>query len=60
MMKFDPAAFADATAPLLGLTLAPESRAAIVLHLNIAAEMALKLEAAALDDDAEPAPVFTP
>ena len=31
---FDPAALADAMAPLLGLTLTPESRAQTILHLR--------------------------
>jgi hypothetical protein len=55
---FDPAALAEAMAPLLGLELTPETRGPVVLHLKIAAEMAAKLPA--LDDEAEPAPVFTP
>ncbi len=55
---FDPAAFAEAIAPLLGLELTPEMRGPVTLHLKIAAEMAAKLPA--LDDEAEPAPVFAP
>jgi len=55
---FDPAALAEAMAPLLGLELTPERRGPVLVHLRIAAEMAAKLPA--LDDDAEPAPVFTP
>jgi Protein of unknown function (DUF4089) len=57
---FDPAALVAATAPLLGVELAPESRAQVVLHLKIAAELAAKLEEVEFDDEAEPAPVFTP
>ncbi len=57
---FDPAALAEAMAPLLGLELTPERRGPVVMHLQIAAEMAAKLGAAKLDDEAEPAPVFTP
>ena len=57
---FDPAALVDSLAPLLGLEIAPESRDPVVTHLRIAAELAAKLEAVALDDEAELAPVFTP
>ena len=57
--SFDPEALIDAMAPLLGLTLTPESRAETALHLGIAAQQAEKLFAIALDDAEEPAPVFT-
>jgi hypothetical protein len=57
---FDPAALVAAAAPLIGVELAPESRAAVVLHLKIAAGLAAKLEAVELNDEAEPAPVFSP
>jgi hypothetical protein len=57
---FDPAALADAMAPLLGLTLTPESRAQTILHLRIAAQQAEKLLSVPLDDQEQPAPVFTP
>ena len=40
---FDPEALIDAMAPLLGLTLTPESRAQTVVHLKIAAEQAALL-----------------
>jgi hypothetical protein len=56
----DPAALAEAMASLLGLELAAERRGPVLAHLRIAAEMAAKLDAAPLDDEAEPAPVFTP
>ena len=56
---FDPEAVVDAMAPLLGLTLTPESRAQTVVHLRIAAEQAEKLLSVPLDDQQEPAPVFT-
>jgi hypothetical protein len=56
---FDPEALMDAVAPLLGLTLTPESRAQTALHLSIAAQQAEKLFSIALDDAEEPAPVFT-
>ena len=56
---FDPEAMVDAMAPLLGLTLTPESRAQTIVHLRIAAEHAQKLLSVPLDDADEPAPVFT-
>ena len=57
--EFDPEAVVDAMAPLLGLTLTPESRAQTLVHLRIAAEQAEKLLSVPLDDRQEPAPVFT-
>jgi hypothetical protein len=48
----------DAMAPLLGLTLTPESRAQTLVHLRIAAEHAEKLLSVPLDDQQEPAPAF--
>ncbi len=56
----DPAAYADAAAAMLGLDLTPERRGPVLMHLKIAAEMAAKLDAVALDDEAEPAPVYVP
>ncbi|HEY6520992.1 MAG TPA: DUF4089 domain-containing protein [Roseiarcus sp.] len=56
---FDPEAVVDAMAPLLGLTLTQESRAQTIVHLRIAAEQAEKLLSVPLDDQQEPAPVFT-
>ena len=56
---FDPEAVVDAMAPLLGLTLTPESRAQTLVHPRIAAEQAKKLLSVPLDDRQEPAPVFT-
>jgi hypothetical protein len=50
----------DAMLPLLGLTVTGESRAATIMHLRIAAEFALQLLSLSLDDQEEPAPVFTP
>jgi hypothetical protein len=58
--SFDPAALVDAMAPLLGLTLTAESRAQTMLHLRIAADQAEKLLSISLDDQEQPAPVFTP
>ena len=56
--SFDPEAVVDAIAPLLGLTLTPESRAQTIVHLRIAAEQAERLLSVPLDDRQEPAPVF--
>ena len=56
---FDPEAVVDAMAPLLGLTLTVESRAQTIVHLRIAAEQAERLLSVPLDDQQEPAPVFT-
>jgi hypothetical protein len=58
-IAFDPEAVVDAMAPLLGLTLTPESRDQTLVHLRIAAEQAKKLLLVPLDDQQEPAPVFT-
>jgi Protein of unknown function (DUF4089) len=58
--SFDPEALVDAMAPLLGLTLTPESRSQTLVHLRIAAEQAKLLFSAGLDDQEEPAPVFKP
>ncbi len=55
---FDPGAFADAAAPLLGHPLTPEQRAQVVVHLKIAAVQAALLLAAGIGDEDEPAPVF--
>ncbi len=58
--SFDPEALVDAAAPLLRLTLTPESRAETILHLSIAAEQAELLLSGAVGDADEPAPVFKP
>jgi Protein of unknown function (DUF4089) len=58
--SFDPEALAEAMAPLLGLTQPPESRVQTIVHLRIAAEHAETLLSVPLDDQEEPAPVFTP
>ena len=57
---FDPEALVNVTVPLLGLTVTAESCAQTVAHLRIAADHAHKLLSVALDDEEEPAPVFTP
>jgi hypothetical protein len=57
---FDPEAMLNAMLPLLGLTATQESRAQTIVHLRIAAELAQQLLSVSLDDQEEPAPVFTP
>ena len=58
--SFDPEAWADAMAALLGLIQTPESRAQTIVHLRIAAEQAEKLFSVPVVDQDEPAPVFRP
>jgi hypothetical protein len=57
---FDPEALINVMVPFVGLTVTAESRAQTVVHLRIAAEQAEKLLSVSLDDQDEPAPVFTP
>ena len=57
---FEPGAFVDAAAPLLGIALTPESRADVVLHLTIAMEQAGLLLSERIGDADEPAPVYRP
>jgi hypothetical protein len=57
---FDPEAFVDAAAPLLGLTLTEESRVEILFNLRVAAAQAELLLSAELPELKEPAPVFRP
>ena len=57
---FDPEALIDAMAPLLGLDLQVGYRAGVATNLRIAAAMAALVLAEPIDDEAEPAPVFTP
>ena len=59
-VKFDAEALISASLPLLGLTLAPESRAVVKLHLETAEAMSRIVREFPLPDEAEPAPVFTP
>jgi hypothetical protein len=49
----------DGAAKLLDLPVAPEFRPGIRANLATARRMAEILEAVAVDDEAEPAPVFT-
>jgi len=58
--SFDPGAYVDAAAPLLGIQITPEWRAQVVVHLAIAAEQAKLLLSADIGDEAEPAPVYRP
>jgi hypothetical protein len=57
---FDADAIIEAMAPLLGLVVGEASRGPVKTHLEIAARYAALMEATALDDHEEPAPVFTP
>lgn len=50
----------EAMAPALGITLAENSRAAVIAHLDITFRMAALVMDFALDDHEEPAPVFVP
>jgi hypothetical protein len=59
-VPFDPEALIDAMAPLLGLTLTPDSRAETISQLRVAAQQAELVLSAPLDEREEPAPVFTP
>ena len=51
-------AWLDANASLLGITVAPEWREAVRLHLRITRDMAQHVLDFQLPDDADPAPVF--
>jgi len=55
----DRAAVLDATARQQGLAVAPEWRAEILLHMKVIGEAAQLVAAFPLDDQSEPAPVFT-
>ncbi len=52
-------AYIDAGASLLGITIAPEWRDAIRLHLSISLGHAHAVMEFPLSDEADPAPVFT-
>lgn len=60
MTGFDADAVIDAMAPYLGLTVLPAYRAGVAQHLTAAHRIAGPLLDLPLDDEAEPAPVFTP
>ena len=51
-------AFIDAASAVLGLTIADAWRPAVAANLRVTIEHAAAVEAFALPDDAEPAPIF--
>lgn len=53
-------AYMDASAAVLGIAIAPEWRAAVRANLALSLRMAETVAAFPLEDEAEPAPVFTP
>jgi hypothetical protein len=57
--EFDADALIDASLPLLGIQLGEESRAVVKLHLTTAETLSRLVRDFPLDEDAEPAPVFT-
>jgi hypothetical protein len=59
MDEFDADAYIDASLPLLGLQLTPESRAVVKIHLTTAERLSRFVREFPLVDDAEPAPVYT-
>ena len=50
----------DANASLLGITVAPEWREAVLSHLQITRELAQRVLDFHLPDETDPAPVFHP
>ena len=57
---FDADALIDASLPLIGLTLSAESRAVVRTHLEISEKLSRLYREFPLDDEEEPAPVFSP
>jgi hypothetical protein len=57
--EFDADAMIDAVAPLVRIEVTPEYRPGVKANLETAQRMAVLLETVLLDDEAEPAPVFT-
>lgn len=57
---FDADALIDASLLLLGLSLPEGSRPIVKLHLETAERLARTVLEFPLDDESEPAPVFTP
>ena len=53
-------AFMDASAAMLGIAIDPAWRAAVKANLAMSFRMAALMDGFALEDEAEPAPVFTP
>ncbi len=58
MDEFDADAYIDASLPLLGLELTPESRAVVSIQLATAERLSRLVRDFPLADEAEPAPVF--
>ncbi|MEQ8968306.1 MAG: DUF4089 domain-containing protein [Azospirillaceae bacterium] len=56
----DADAWLDASAAVLGLTVRPEDRDAVLANLRILAGMAATLETAEIDDRSQSATVFRP
>jgi len=56
---FNAEALIDASLPLIGLTLTDGSRAGVKLHLETAERLSRLVLELPLDDESEPAPVFT-
>jgi hypothetical protein len=57
---FDADALIDASLPLLRMQLSEESRAVVRLHLETAEKLSKLVTGFELEDDAEPAPVYSP
>ena len=57
---FDADALIDASLPLLRMTLTAESRSVVKLHLETAEKLSKLVTGFELDDEAEPAPVYSP
>ena len=57
---FDPEAYVDAAAALIGLPIDPALRRGVVVNLERIAQMAALVMEFPLPEDAEPAPVFRP
>ena len=57
---FDPEAIIDAMAPLLGIDIRPDHRAAVAVNLRIAAGMAAQVLEVPMGDHVEPAALFVP
>jgi hypothetical protein len=57
--EFDADSLIDASLPLMGLTLGDESRSVVKLHLTTAETLSRLVREFPLDDEAEPAPVYT-
>ena len=57
--EFNADALIDASLPLLGLELPADSRAVVKMHLETAERLSRLGRDFPLDDEAEPAPVYT-